>query len=153
MPKPKRSAKRTRRPVARPVKRTKSAAVKKKPSAKTVDTYVSSLPSLMQQMVNKMRALVAAAAPEAIETLKWAQPVYEANGPFGYIKAHGKHVNLGFWRGAMLDAPAGILEGDGDKMRHIKFPALGAIDEELVKTLVRQAVLLNSRLGDPTKRS
>ncbi len=141
------------------LKKKKPAAKKaapKKPAAKkkvaSVDGYVSSLPSPMQTIVNRVRALVATAAPEAIEAFKWGQPVYESNGPFAYLKAHKSYVNFGFWRGAQLDAPKGVLQGDGDRMRHLKLPTPDAIDADVVGTLVRQAVMLNARLGSPTVR-
>jgi hypothetical protein len=151
MSKPKRSARRTRRPVAKP-----AAPLKKKPAAKrrqpadkqkatNVDGYVKALPPPMQVIVNRLRALVAAASPEAIEAFKWSQPVYEVEGPFAYIKAHRDHVDFGFWHGAALAAGAGRLEGDGVRMRHLKISALREIDDGLIKTLVQQAVLLNSR--------
>lgn len=137
--------------MAKPKKKAKKAAPKKRKIA-SVDGYVKSLPSPMQQIVNRVRALVASAAPEAIEAFKWAQPVYEANGPFAYLKAHRTTVNFGFWRGAMLEAPEGALEGGGKLMRHLKLQTVADVDDALVTTLVRQAVMLNSRLGTPTRR-
>jgi hypothetical protein len=39
---------------------------------------------------------------------------------FGYVNAFSFHVNVGFFCGAMLDDPAGLLEGTGKRMRHVK---------------------------------
>jgi len=39
---------------------------------------------------------------------------------FGYVNAFRAHVNVGFFFGAMLDDPAGLLEGTGKRMRHVK---------------------------------
>lgn len=39
---------------------------------------------------------------------------------FGYVNAFTAHVNVGFFLGAWLDDPAGILEGTGKRMRHVK---------------------------------
>jgi hypothetical protein len=39
---------------------------------------------------------------------------------FGYVNAFSAHVNVGFFHGAMLDDPAGLLEGTGKRMRHVK---------------------------------
>jgi hypothetical protein len=33
---------------------------------------------------------------------------------------HWSHVNVGFFYGAMLADPAGLLEGSGKRMRHVK---------------------------------
>jgi hypothetical protein len=161
MSKPKRSAKRTRAPVAKRALPKKKAAVAKKKTASprksaskpaTVDAYVKTLPPQTQQIVNKLRALVAEASPEVTETFKWAQPVYEANGPFAYIKAHKGHVNFGFWRGAAFTEPNVKLEGDGSRMRHLKITSMADIDDKVFKTLIQVGVLLNTQLGNPTRR-
>lgn len=39
---------------------------------------------------------------------------------FGYVNAFSAHVNVGFFNGADLDDPAGLLEGTGKRMRHVK---------------------------------
>jgi hypothetical protein len=39
---------------------------------------------------------------------------------FGYVNAFSAHVNVGFFYGAALDDPAGLLEGAGKRMRHVK---------------------------------
>jgi hypothetical protein len=40
--------------------------------------------------------------------------------PFAYVNSFKNHVNVGFFHGAMLDDPAGLLEGSGKRMRHVK---------------------------------
>ncbi len=42
------------------------------------------------------------------------------DAPFGYVNAFAAHVNVGFFYGAALDDPAGLLEGTGKCMRHVK---------------------------------
>jgi hypothetical protein len=39
---------------------------------------------------------------------------------FGYVNAFRAHVNVGFFRGAELPDPDGVLEGTGRFMRHVK---------------------------------
>jgi hypothetical protein len=39
---------------------------------------------------------------------------------FVYVNTFKSHVNLGFFCGVLLDDPAGILEGSGKRMRHVK---------------------------------
>ena len=118
---------------------------------KTVDGYISGLESWQAEIVSQVRGIILQAAPQAKESIKWAQPVYESGGPFAYMKAFKKAVNFGFWRGIDLDDPKGILEGSGDKMRHVKLTSLEDIDAAQFADLVRQAVELNQVKGDPTK--
>ena len=42
------------------------------------------------------------------------------DAPFGYVNAFSAHVNVGFFYGASLDDPAGLLQGSGKRMRHVK---------------------------------
>src|SRR5258708_7929184 len=39
---------------------------------------------------------------------------------FGYVNAFSAHVNVGFFHGAALADSAGVLEGTGKRMRHVK---------------------------------
>jgi hypothetical protein len=40
--------------------------------------------------------------------------------PFGYVNVFTAHVNVGFFHGAELSDPAGLLQGTGRFMRHVK---------------------------------
>ena len=68
------------------------------------------------------------------------------------MKAFGRSVNVGFWRGTELDDPTGILEGEGDRMKHLTLREGDAIPAEALAGFVRQAVELNRDLGNPTHR-
>jgi len=120
-------------------------------AAKTVDEYIAGLQGWQQEVVAAIRVIVQEAAPEARESIKWAQPVYEVAGPLAYIKAHSSSVNFGFWRGVDLTDPGGLLEGTGGKMRHVKLSGLSDIREQAFKDFIRQAIQLNQTKGDPTK--
>ena len=39
---------------------------------------------------------------------------------FAYVNAFKAHVNVGFFRGAEIADPKGLLEGNGKFMRHVK---------------------------------
>lgn len=118
---------------------------------KTVDGYIAGLSEDQAAIVTRLRTLIQQAAPDAQETFKWSQPVYEQGGPFCYIKAFKSTVNFGFWRGVDLKAPDGLLQGSGEKMRHIKLAQTNEIDPTVFADLVHQAVQLNTEKGDPTK--
>ena len=120
-------------------------------AAKTVAEYINGLEGWKNEVAGRVQAIVTGAAPEAKESIKWAQPVYELNGPFAYMKAFKNSVNFGFWRCVELDDPQGLLQGTGDKMRHVKLTSLQDIDDEAFTAFVNQAVELNLEKGDPTK--
>ena len=67
------------------------------------------------------------------------------------MKAVNAGVNFGFWRGAELNDPRRLLEGEGDKMRHVKLTGERDVDPKAFAAFVKQAVELNRRLGDPSR--
>lgn len=119
-------------------------------AGKTVDDYVLGLQGWQREVVLELRAIIREAAPGATESIKWGQPVYEVNGPFCYVRAFASSVNFGFWRGASLSEPR--LESAGKKMGHLKLTGPRDVDARALRALIRQAVALNQRDGDPTRR-
>ena len=59
--------------------------------------------------------------------------------PFAYVNAFTKHVNVGFFMGASLPDPAGLLEGTGKRMRHVKLRPGVEIDEGALADLIDAA--------------
>src|SRR5262244_596312 len=42
------------------------------------------------------------------------------DAPFGYVNVFASHANVGFFHGASLPDPAGLLQGTGKHMRLVK---------------------------------
>ena len=55
---------------------------------------------------------------------------------FAYVDAFTAHVNIGLYRGALLDDPAGLLEGAGKRMRHVKVRWGAPLDEKALQALL-----------------
>ena len=62
-----------------------------------------------------------------------------ADAAFAYVNAFKAHVNVGFFRGAELADPAGVLEGTGKYMRHVKLRPDGEIDAAALVKLIESA--------------
>lgn len=58
---------------------------------------------------------------------------------FAYVNAFKAHVNVGFFRGAELADPDGLLEGTGKYMRHVKLRPDGDIDTTALTQLIESA--------------
>jgi len=58
------------------------------------------------------------------------------NLAFGYVNAFKDHVNVGFFLGARLHDPAGLLEGSGRFMRHVKIRPGAVLDEAALRGLI-----------------
>lgn len=58
---------------------------------------------------------------------------------FGYVDAFSLHANIGFFHGAALDDPAGLLEGAGKRMRHVKLRWDRPVDAAALTELIAAA--------------
>jgi hypothetical protein len=58
---------------------------------------------------------------------------------FAYVNAFKAHVNVGFFRGAELADPDGLLEGTGKFMRHVKLTPARAFDATALSGLIGRA--------------
>ncbi len=56
---------------------------------------------------------------------------------FAYVGVFKAHVNIGFFNGAELPDPAGLLEGSGKFMRHVKIKPDREIDAAALQALIR----------------
>ncbi len=109
----------------------------------TVDAYIADLDGWQAQVAAELDRIVMEVAPQANKVIKWVQPTYEDHGLLCYFKVFKTHVNFGFFRGTELDDPDGLLEGTGEKMRHVKVKGQNGVNEKALKHLITAAVKLN----------
>ena len=58
---------------------------------------------------------------------------------FAYVNAFKAHVNVGFFRGAQIADPRGLLEGTGKFMRHVKLRPESDVDAPALRKLIETA--------------
>jgi hypothetical protein len=58
---------------------------------------------------------------------------------FAYVNAFTAHVNVGFFRGAEITDPKGLLEGTGKFMRHVKLSPDRDVDTAALRKLIETA--------------
>jgi len=58
---------------------------------------------------------------------------------FAYVDTFTAHVNVGFFRGALIADPHGMLEGRGKFMRHVKIRPGQVVDAAALSGLIRAA--------------
>jgi len=67
---------------------------------------------------------------------------------FAYTNVFTEHVNVGFFRGVALPDPAGLLEGNGKYMRHVKLKPGTDLDASSLEALITAAYLdMKTQLG------
>lgn len=61
---------------------------------KTVDSYITGFPALVQARLRKMRATIKRAAPGAKETISYGIPTLKLNGPLIYFAGFNSHIGI-----------------------------------------------------------
>lgn len=73
---------------------------------------------------------------------------------FAYVDAFTAHVNVGFYLGAYLPDPAGLLAGTGRFMRHVSLRPGERVDDAALERLVRVACDdMRSRVRQQSERT
>jgi len=62
-----------------------------------------------------------------------------ADAAFAYVGAFKAHVSIGFFRGAQISDPAGLLQGTGKFMRHVKLGPQHDVDADALRKLIETA--------------
>ena len=107
---------------------------------------VEPLPAPVRALALGARALVLRVLPRAHEIV-WARQKIAGYGTgpkkmsehFCWLSFAANHVALGFHYGAELPDPAGLLEGTGKRMRHVKIRRAADLDSRALLELVRIA--------------
>ena len=130
------------------------------PSVRPVDVelerFLTPYDPVVRALALETRALVLTVAPSAIELLydsynavaiafTFSGRMAEA---FCHVAVYAGHVNLGFNRGAELPDPAGLLQGSGKLIRHVKVRRHEDLEEAYVREFLQLAVARASQPAD-----
>jgi uncharacterized protein YdhG (YjbR/CyaY superfamily) len=119
----------------------------------SIDEYIAGFPPEVQEILEKIRATIREAAPEAEETIKYRMPTFTLNGNLVHFAAFKKHI--GFY-----PVPTGIEKFkkelsvyEGGK-GSVQFPLDEPIPYDLINSIVRFRTEENLRkaAGKGTKK-
>lgn len=110
-----------------------------------VDAWFEQYSNPQRDLVQAVRDAVLDADERVTETVKWQAPtfVYKGNIASFYPKTK-THASLMFHRGAALDDPDGLLEGEGDVSRIARFLDADDLDakRDALQRLIRAWIAL-----------
>lgn len=123
-----------------------SGAVERDP---VIDVWLNERPDELQSMAREWFARMRECGDDVRELMHDGCPVAcVEDAPFGYVNIFRAHVNVGFFHGAALEDPAGLLEGTGKRMRHVKLRPGSDLDSAAISALIASAYLdIKTRLG------
>jgi uncharacterized protein YdhG (YjbR/CyaY superfamily) len=109
-------------------------------TARTIDEYLADLPDGSRGALERLRAQIHAAAPDATEAISYGRPAFRLDGR--YFMGFGvTRTTCSFFTGrAPLDAHAADLAGYRTWKGTINFPPDRPLPAELVAALVRARV-------------
>jgi hypothetical protein len=114
-----------------------------------IDTWFDQHPSGLAAIARTWFAEMRNCGEDVTELLHDGHPTAcVGDAAFGYVNVFTSHVNIGFFHGASLDDPAGLLQGDGRFMRHVKARPASLPDAANLKALIQAAYVdIKNRLA------
>ena len=101
----------------------------------SIDDYIATFPEDVQVILQKLRATIKAAAPDAEEKISYQMPAFALNGILVYFAAYKNHI--GFYpTGSGIEAFKAELAGYEGSKGTVRFP----IDKPLPLALIRKIV-------------
>ena len=114
------------------------------------DEYAADQSPKNQAIIRALRRFVKRVEPGLSEAVKWGNGCWIGKErPVAYVYSDTEYVQFGFFMGASLKDPKGLLEGKGRYVRHIKVRERSAIDQRAFALLLGQAA--GSRQGRRTR--
>jgi hypothetical protein len=110
-------------------------------SAAEIDSLTGPLDPEQRRLLHTLREVVLTAAPCADERLigGWKVLAYGTGRLVCYVKPRRSEAHVGFYQGASLPDPEGLLRGSGKRMRHLVITPDQPVPERAITALVRAA--------------
>jgi hypothetical protein len=116
-----------------------------------VEDWVRQCSPDRREQVEWLAGRVHAAVDGVDEAIKWGRLTFTVDGNWHHwlcaIAVTARGVSLVLHKGALLDDPAGMLEGEGRYLRQTPYDRVAA-DPEAAAALVRQAVVRQTDMLD-----
>src|SRR4029453_18439488 len=127
----------------------KSGASQGQSASELISQRIAELADWRGKTLSRMRKLIKAADPDAVEEWKWmGTPIWSHDGIICTGESYKKGVKLTFAKGASLKDPAHLFNSslEGNTRRAIDIQEGEEVKESAFKALVREAVALNTSL-------
>jgi hypothetical protein len=105
-----------------------------------IDAWMKAQPRELAPIAQRWFEVMRGCGDDVRELLHDGHPTAcVGDAAFAYVNAFTSHVDVGFFRGAELRDPNGLLEGTGRFMRHVKLRPEEQADAGALKRLIASA--------------
>jgi uncharacterized protein YdhG (YjbR/CyaY superfamily) len=116
---------------------------------RNIDDYVDRFPEHVQNLLQKVRRTIQAAAPQAQETISYRMPAFKLDRILVYFAAHTSHIGFYPGAGAIAAFRKELSRYKGAK-GSVQFPFDESLPLALVRRIVKFRVNQNSRKKNKT---
>jgi hypothetical protein len=110
------------------------------PRDAAVEAWFARRPGELGVLARSWFARMRECGPDVRELLHDGHPTAcVGEAAFCYVNAFTAHVNVGFFLGALLPDPKGLLQGEGRFMRHVKLRPGMPLDQESLASLITES--------------
>ncbi len=88
--------------------------------------------------------------PFAACAIKWRIPFYTLRRNFCYLNRHQDHITLGFPHGYKLAPRPGVLLGEHEKLKQVRYLEIFTIEDlysEITQQILHEAIILDEMMA------
>ena len=120
-------------------------------TARSINEYIAAFPPATQKVLEELRALISAAAPDAAETISYAIPTFELNGHLVHFAGYERHI--GFYpTGSGVEAFKEELKPYKSGKGSVQFPLGRPLPTGLIRRIVEFRVEENAGRASARRR-
>ena len=117
----------------------------------TVSEYIDETkPQAVRELLIAAHCLLQETLPPfATCAIKWRVPFYSLHRNFCYLNRHRDHITLGFRYGYKLAPQPGVLLGESERLRHVRYIKIRSIQElyaDETLQILNEAVMLDEMM-------
>jgi hypothetical protein len=127
---------------------------------KTFDDFFFSILPSEQKIITRLRNIILDTSPKLVEKMSYGAPFYFIRQRICFLwpaslamSGIKEGVNLGLCKGYLLsDEQKALDKGNRKEVYYLHFKSLSEINEELLKEMLFEAILVDEEHGNKSKR-
>ena len=107
-------------------------------------------PKVRELMIAAHHFLQGNLPPFAACAIKWRIPFYTLRRNFCYLNRHPDHITLGFPHGYKLAPRPGVLLGEHEKLKQVRYLEIFTIEDlysEITQQILHEAIILDEMMA------